>query len=283
MTLLKAALAHPAWTDDPTCAWFKPWAGYIGASGLDYVRFDINYQDANAVAKTQAIVSMLQANHLQAIVSLGGSGQNWTAPDPEAFATVAGQVARTLPMGAVLEIWNEPNQVPQFWPANDPVAYAKLAQVTYSAVKAEAQQTLISAPNSAFADQTFLNKFLTLVPESFDLLSIHPYTVGLSACPDDPDTAHNGWQSFTGTIAMAKQQLELVGRPATLINIGEVGWPVADPGPSHYRAAVQLARNAGAFIFSAYNIGDHPAEQNAYSLFNPDGSQTLALKAFVNA
>jgi hypothetical protein len=279
--MLKGVTGHPAWTTDPTVAWWHQWVVWAALAGFTAVRFDLNWQDAAVVAKCRAIVGMLGA--LRPFVSLGSGGDNWQEPNPEDYAAIAGDIARELPTGAVLEVWNEPNVAPKFWPSpTSPERYAVLAQHTYDVVKAQADHVIVAAPNIAFNDRAYLEHFVMLAPRSFDWLAVHPYTLGLVACPDDPDAAHSGWSSYRATLAMCRDVLFQHGLAAPLA-ITEVGWPAADPGPSHYRAAINLAREAGVVAFGAFNLGDHTAERNAYSLLNPDGSPTLAATVIATA
>lgn len=279
--MLKVVSGHPAWTDDAAVSWWQPWAAAIAAAGFDGVRFDMNWRDPQVLAKCESIVGMLGL--MRAFVSLGGDGPQWAAPDAEDYAEMAGQVARLLPAGAVLEVWNEPNDS-HFWPAPaSPTNYGHLAAHTYDVVKAVAPQVLVAAPNTVFNDQAYLQAFLEVAPLSFDWWAIHPYTTGLVAGPYEPDTAQGGWESFVGTLDSVRAIQLSHGADMAPLAITEIGWPVADPGPSHYAAAIKIARDRGVVSFGAFNVGDSPSERNGYSLFTPDMRPTLAAQVIVAA
>lgn len=280
--MLKGVTAHPGWTSDPTCAWWAPWADALRGTGLDFVRFDINWQDTAAIAKTQAICRMLSA--MTPFVSLGSSGSSWQRPDPEDYAAVAADIARVLPAGGVLEIWNEPNVVPKFWPGPaEPGLYGLLCNGAYQAIKSQAPHVTVAAGCFLAADAAFLSGFMETGGHAFDWLAVHPYTKGLNAPPDDPDAAGAGRMSFCNALTVCRQALDNVGRRGHPIAITEVGWPVDPAGSSHYRAALQLARSANVVAFGAYGLGDHPSGRDAYSLFNEDRSPRLAMSAFLSA
>jgi polysaccharide biosynthesis protein PslG len=114
---------------------------------------------------------------------------NWRAPpaDPGDFATFLTRVvSRYRGRIQYWEIWNEPN-LPHFWTHPDPVAYTRLLQAAYPAIKAADPLATVLAgalapvdpgedgyPTLAFVDAMYAAG----AKGSFDALSFHPYSDG---------------------------------------------------------------------------------------------------------
>lgn len=81
------------------------------------------------------------------------------------------------------EIWNEPN-LERFWHHPDPVAYTRLLEFAYTAIKARIPAVHVVAGATAGADAAFVDGMYAAGARGyFDALSIHPYTGDRS--PDD--------------------------------------------------------------------------------------------------
>lgn len=127
------------------------------------------------------------------------------------------------------EIWNEPN-LPLFWTHPDPVAYTRLVQAAYPAIKSSDPTALVLAgalapieaggPGISTAD--FLDAMYRAGARgSFDALSIHPYTGLRPPTADDPNApAH----SFVQTVPALHQEMLRAGDDHP-IWITEAGWP----------------------------------------------------------
>ncbi len=102
---------------------------------------------------------------------------SFAAPDPDLFAAWAAQtVARYRHRVTYWQIWNEPDN-PHFWyPAPDPVAYAKLVHITARAIARVAPEVkIVAAGINPFALQ-FLNDAAAVgLWNDVDILAIHPY------------------------------------------------------------------------------------------------------------
>lgn len=226
------------------------------------LRFDVNWQSYSVPFITD-LIALLGNLNITPLMMLGSGGSNWAAPDPFAYATTAAALAKLLPAGAYLEVWNEPNCVPNFMPAKDPVGYAHLVWTTATLVKQAAPQVKIAAGVILYDDIAYLNSFLTALPSPvFDVLTVHPYSA--PALPPD-QTTQNAFESTEAALKMAKG----TGLPFMVSEIGfsnTSGNPLAyDPAldaiaASYYRAAVQIAQDAGALALCGYHLGDR---QNA--------------------
>jgi len=280
--MLTATNCHPSWTDPGTApaSWFTPWAKAAAAGGYQAIRFDVSWTKY-APAALADILTLLRSLKLVPIITLAGSGPNWPAPDPWAYAAVAQQVASQLQNGEYLEIWNEPNQIPQFAPVSDPVAYARLVWLSSAFVRQTSPQVKVIAGAVAFNDQAYIKTFLGASPKPvFDVLSVHPYTI-----EKPPDQVADKFHSFMG----ACQYLHGLGIPWC---ITEVGWSStisqvydADTdarAASYYRASRQIAQQYGALIFTSFELGDawnHGESSTEMALLNSDMSPRLTFAA----
>ena len=140
-------------------------------------------------------------------------------PDPQSFANYARAVVQRYRRYVhYWEIWNEPD-VNHFWqPTSDPVAYAKLLELTASTIRSIDPDAKILIGGLNPFDTSFLRAVAAAGAwNSFDILAIHPYV--------DPWTPEDGnLLSVTdGVRAVAGQY------GAKPIWATEVGW---SSGPS---------------------------------------------------
>jgi len=283
--MLVGTNCHPMWTDAGTLpsTWFAPWAKTAATGGYKSIRFDVAWSSYNCTALTD-VLSLLRSLNIVPIVSLGSSGPNWQPPDQWAYAAVAGQIASTLHAGEYIEIWNEPNQVPQFSPSSDPNAYAHLTWLASTFIHAANSKVLVLAGSIAFNDQAYINAFLSAFPNrAFDLLSIHPYTTD-----KPPDQVADKFHSFTDACRFANS----LGIPW---GITEVGWTselnhsynadIDARSASYYRAAREIASIYRASLFTSYELGDawnHGSTSTEMALLNTNMSPRLTFAAANN-
>jgi hypothetical protein len=279
--MISATVAHFEWSDGPPSAWATPWAEAAATGGNQIIRFDMSWRAWSPAILNDTLV-MLRTLGLKPMVILGDSGPNWAPPDPWLYAKVAVLVAALLQPGEYLEVWNEPNQAPQFWNGpTDPIAYARLVWLAGTAIKAVDPKVNVVAGAIAFNDQQFIKAFLAEQPHVFDLLSIHPYTLD-----QPPDRRSEPWSSFVLACDFM-QSLELPWA------ISEIGWSVMSGNPlvydadldaraaSFYRAARAIAEARGCAIFTSFELGDRSqsGESPQMALLNNDLSPRLSFAA----
>jgi hypothetical protein len=282
--------AHPLWTTDanPPSKWFGPWLDAAKAGGATAIRFDVGWKSYINTSLFD-LLALLKSRQMTPVAMLGDSGPAWAAPDPWAYATVAGKVAAMMgDAGGYLEIWNEPN-LAKFWPGPDPLAYAHLAFAASIVVTRTNPKVKVMAGSVVFNDQAYLSAFLGASPTPpFDVLSIHPYT-SAALSPDQTASASNSF-------ALMVQHVASLGIPWA---ISELGWPTAvvsgttttmaaaaidGNSASFYRAAKQMAQARGAVMFCPYHLGDR-AESGAgedYALLNQDLTPRLSWQACIS-
>jgi hypothetical protein len=134
------------------------------------------------------------------------------------------------------EIWNEPN-LPHFWTHPDPVAYTRLLQAAYPAIKATDPAAMVVAgalapvgpdeggyPTLAFVDAMYAAG----AKGSFDALSFHPYSVGSPlASADTTAVIHH----FVLAVPALHERMVRAGdsRPIWLTEAGWATAPTAEP------------------------------------------------------
>jgi hypothetical protein len=116
------------------------------------------------------------------------------------------------------EIWNEPN-LTRFWAHHDPVAYTRLLQVAYGAIKTQNPSAQILAGATSGADVTFIERMYEAGAEGyFDALSVHPYSASRS-----PDTCATTRRSFRCGVQQVRRVMlrHRDTRPIWLTEFGE--------------------------------------------------------------
>jgi hypothetical protein len=168
------------------------------------------------------------------------------------FASYAGGMAgRFCDSVKEYEVWNEPNIGSRFWqPAADPAKYADLVIASTAAIRAvcpDAQVAFGAMSSYDDVDLTdtwgFLRRALQARPglcDSFDVLSLHPYTWFQFDPPE-----HDEWLGYgasrpsqTAMVQIARDMLTAAGCAQKPIWFTEVGWP------SYELSEVQVARYA---------------------------------------
>ena len=143
------------------------------------------------------------------------------------------------------EIWNEPN-IDDFWYGGpSPSEYAALLQTSYTAIKAASATSTVMFGGLSRNDLGFLQQVYETLDAAagsvaaanshyFDILNVHPYTLGRSPTVNSPDyvwTAHFGLmdENFQG-FARLKDYMSSRGESGKHIYIGEFGFPTKAAG-----------------------------------------------------
>jgi hypothetical protein len=229
---------------------------------------------------------------------------NWREPptNPSDFADFLTRlVGRFRGRIQYWEIWNEPN-LPHFWPRPDPVAYTRLLQAAYPAIKAADPAATVLAgalspidwgddgyPTLAFVDAMYA----VGAKDSFDALSFHPYSSGP---PLAPDSSVAPIHRFLRSVPALHERMLAAGDPRP-IWITEAGWATAPPDgtcagspwltgeaeQARYLADELHTARAWGFVggFIAYELYDRGIRNSCnpedhFGLFHHDLSPKLA-------
>ena len=197
---------HGMWSsyDDTKRALFLD---QLKASGATWVRLDVSWAmlqptgrdsyDLNwGVPFVDRVLKMVTDRGLKPLVTLwltpawanGGAGERVLPTDPQDYARAAGWAAQrwagTVP---AWEIWNEPNDN-HFLRGADPVAFTRLLQAAYPAIKAgdPTAKVVLGGPNQN--DTAWLAKvYAAGAKDSFDVMATHPYMAIADQAPELPD------------------------------------------------------------------------------------------------
>ena len=113
------------------------------------------------------------------------------------------------------QVWNEPN-IGGFWENPNPDDYAALLKPTYRLIKSiDPRARVVFGGNSQF-DWNFMNRVLELAPNSFDVMSVHPYGYALTKAPE---------AYIPGTVAEIRVLMKSHGIQDRPIWFTEWGWP----------------------------------------------------------
>lgn len=157
--------------------------------------------------------------------------QDWAPNDAADFARAAAWVAkRYTGKIAALELWNEPNYDDQGVVnlktdnvgMTKAVAYARMVEAAYPAVKAVAPSVPVLAGALSYADAAFYRSLVAAGMRSFDGLSVHPYTDGRS--PDAVGPAEWRKVDFTAGMVALRAAMVATGQSAKPVWITEAGW-----------------------------------------------------------
>ncbi len=193
-------------------------------------QFDWSFHDAAVDALTQRGINIVGI--------LGGPTPTWAnasggfyPPSPQDFAAFCSAVVSRY-QGRVShwEIWNEPADVggAHWSPAPNPAAYTLLLKAAYASIKAADPNARVliggdvsPEPSASFLRQVAQNGGWN----SFDIISIHPYTDDQSQnSTGSPETGRIGISGFNQIKSLAQ---ELGNKP---IWVTEYGWSTGGPG-----------------------------------------------------
>jgi len=206
-----------------------------------------------------------------------GSGEGFYPPDSQLFAQFASTVvARYKDRVHHWEVWNEPDNERYWKPAPDPVVYGNLLKAIYPAIKGAdpSAQVLVAGLVSPEPAVSFLSAIAANGGwNSFDILSIHPYT--------DPKGPEEGQIGAAG-IGQVKALADRLG--AKPIWATEFGWAtdVGGRGGIAFDEETQanylvrgsvLLRATGIDHILWYNLKDS-ASNERYGLLRVGGGST---------
>jgi hypothetical protein len=197
---------HGMWSsyDDTERALFLD---QLAASGATWVRLDVSWAMLQPTSRdsydlgwgvpfVDRVLEMARARGLKPLVTLwltpgwanGGAGERTLPTDPADYARAAGWAAqRWAGVVPAWEVWNEPND-DYFLRGADPVAYTRLLQAAYPAIKAGSPtaKVLLGGPNQN--DTSWLAKtYAAGARGSFDVMATHPYMAIADQAPELPD------------------------------------------------------------------------------------------------
>ncbi len=272
---------------------FVPWAFVEPAQGT----YDWSYVDEvvdAAAARNMGVLAEINATPAWASTS-GNFPPGSGTPNATDFAGFASAVATRYGNDiSAYEIWNEPNSI-QFSNPIDPVAYAKLLQAAYPAIKAaNPNATVIAGAVGATLSfgswtldpTTFISEMYAAGAEGyFDALSFHPYneTTEFSAgagVANSPLTQLNAIYALMAANGDATKQ----------IWITEYGLSTADVTQQTQANFIQDILNtwqtltyAGPiFIYTAQD-GTSTDPQGTYGIYEADWTPKLAVAVIQQA
>lgn len=285
----------------------------IAGAGVKWVRFDVSWAQTEQVAgqydwrRTDDRIRAITAAGMRPILVLaygnrlyGGAGvlsagvpAAAAPPGPpplplddaavDAYARwTAAAAVRYARYGAVLELWNEPNN-DQFWPPRaDAAAYLRLANAACRAIRARSRAATVWAPGLASSDHrdpadrsAFLGRLVAdPLPRCLSAISIHPYLFWGSI-----DGAPAFWQRVRATVAVA-------GRPVVSSESGISSYRggVSPDMQASYLVRMRLYDHMAGVPVSVWydwrNNGAAPADpEDNYGLLDADGAEKPALAA----
>lgn len=177
------------------------------AAGATWVRIDVswamlqptsrNSYDLNwGVPFVDRVVNMATSRGLRPLITLwltpgwanGGAGERTLPTDPNDYARAAAwAAARWAGKVPAWEIWNEPNE-PSYMTGTDPVAYTRLLQAAYPAIKAANPAATVVFGGPASNDSTWIARaYAAGARGSFDVMATHPYMAIADQPPTVPD------------------------------------------------------------------------------------------------
>ena len=162
---------------------------------------------------------------------------NYPPTSPQAYANFLAHLVRHVGRRIqYYEIWNEPN-LTRFWAHPDPVAYTRLLQTAYRAIKTQNPGAQVLAGATSGADVNFIGGMYEAGAKGyFDALSVHPYSVNRS-----PDACSIPRRSFRCGVEQVRRMMLRHGdiRPIWLTEFGAS--ISAGAGPSTQAGYVQHA------------------------------------------
>lgn len=303
-------------------------------AGARWLRVDINWAQIQRRGRNsydwEAIDRVVRGARARGIQVLGGivytpawarpSGTSATyGPDPATYALFARRAVRHYSAMGVhaYEVWNEPN-VSAFWtPAPNAVAYTRLLQAAYPAMKAADPRATVLTGGTAPAatdvpsggpldwlepgDGTGVGpvEWLGQIYANggrgfFDGVAHHPYC--WPAMPGQAE-AWSAWYQMYGSDPSLRSLMVGNGDGAKKIWATEFGAPTDGPAGTHVSESVQasmIARAYGVwsgyewggplFIYSGRDQGTSPStNQNFFGLVRKDFSRKPAFGAYRTA
>jgi hypothetical protein len=232
-----------------------PWAGVQPFNRNRYNWANVDRMVNAAAARNMGVLAVLNSTPVWASDRyLSGH------PDPDVFAAFAGLAAdRYKGKISAYEVWNEPNGI-NFWNPVDPVAYTRMLQTSYTAIKqADPSATVVggvvvsvfNAGRATMNPEDFIEQMYAAGAKgSFDAISFHPYNF-------DGKFSEGG----VGDPLSAKEQVEGMRRLMELNGDGdlkiwatEYGIPTAELRPGYVVDEQQQADFIEDFLRTWQNV-----------------------------
>lgn len=179
----------------------------MATSGATWVRLDVSWAMLQPTSRdsydlrwgvpfVDRVVRMITSRGLKPLVTLwltpdwanNGAGSRVLPTDPADYANAARwAAARWAAEVPAWEIWNEPNH-PDFMVGTDPVAYTRLLQAVYPAIKAGNPDATVVYGGPSGNDSPWIAKTYAAGAKGyFDAMATHPYQAVADLYPEAPD------------------------------------------------------------------------------------------------
>jgi hypothetical protein len=270
----------------------------MAAANMRFVRFDFSWANSEPTKgsrlyfdKLDSILDAIAARGMQAVVTVietpswanGKAGLFAPPTDPQDYADFIGALAAHNAARSNMrwEIWNEPNDS-HFWTTGpNPSGYAAMLKAAYTAVKANDPNATVIGGSILCNDLTFLGGIYSAgAGDSFDALSIHPYTGALSAS----DTS-SLYFSFALSVPRFTTAMASHGQSKS-IYITEMGWSTEDVTDAtragYLPEAVSIVRSwSNVRGMAAYTV--RQSQSSLFGLITTSGTPTLSWTAYAAA
>ena len=233
----------------------------LAAAGVDTVRIDVSWAmlqptgpdsyDTWGVGFVDRVITMARERGLTPLVTLwmtpawanGGRGDRALPTNPADYARAARwAAAKWAGRVGAWEIWNEPNS-DDFMTGADPVAYARLLQAAYPAIKAGDPQATVVSGGTMYVDTDWIAKMYAAgAGGNFDAIAVHPYMGVADQAPETPD---DGTQWTLAHVASLHDLMVQHGDGAKGIWLTEMGWSThatAADAPNWQRGVTEKAQ-----------------------------------------
>ena len=186
------------------------------------------------LAKLNKVKMVAQVGYDVGWATFGGEGDS--ALSPTEYAEFTARVATEYCSYIKdYELWNEPDMTVFWEPTPDPVHYGEMVKAAYPAIKAVCPDARVSLGGMAsYSDVDRYNHWWFLkalhtahpdIAQYFDVVSLHPYTF-MDAQPPEYDRIKGTYHSESQTrlVAMAREVMSAMGKPAAPLWFTEIGW-----------------------------------------------------------
>jgi hypothetical protein len=291
---LRGAATHPLW-DEVTRADFDQELDLVQEAGANEVRADIGWAtleraskgsyDTAYVAKADQFFADAHARGIKVVVTLwqtpcwassapdgvkqGCAGAWWDRgvdkyppTDPADFADAAAYIADRWGADiAAVEVWNEPNFIPDFFHVDSRTEaedeYAALLNATYPAVKDAAPNVAVIGPAMLDSDWTFLDALYDRgLAANSDGIALRPFNGGRDPRSTEMPPTGDEAASFLLGVPKVREVMADNGDSATKLWFTEVGWSSCtnQPPPATQNSWCIGEAKQAQYIADAYRI-----------------------------